>query len=144
MVDTKKHSWLRYFIIAIPAATIMGVMEAVQVHLGDVRSSTHPMTWARDFSATMPSWYVLAALIPLVVIITRKFPLDTFKRPKSIIVHVIAACAFAYVSLLLASWLSDYVFFDMPASNPFGRNLWRLVSYYFLTQALQYCGIVAV
>lgn len=116
----------------------MGLAEAVQGYLG-AAGMGRPMSFTRAMSSTMPSWFVLAALLPFVLILSRRFPADTGAR--GMLVHVSAAAAFSLTHLIVASWLSDYVFFrQMPLS--YWPNLQRLFGVYFVMNMLIYAAIV--
>lgn len=133
---------LRYIVIALVAATVVGLGEAAQVHFGSVNAG-RPLGWGRSLSATMPSWYVLASLIPFVLFIARRYPLESLKRARSIAVHMGAAVIFAFAFLMVTSYLSDYVFTQSVKAS-YMSNLWRLFSFYFVGLIVQYWGIVGV
>lgn len=133
---------LRYSGIALVAATLIGLGEAAQVHFGTI-TAERPIAWGRSMAATMPSWYVVAALIPFVLFIARRYPLETLKTPRSIAVHMLAAIVFALVFLVVTSWISDYLLYEKE-SPPFSKNLLRLFSYYFVGMIVHYWGIVGV
>lgn len=92
----------------------------------------------------MPSWYVLAALIPFVILVARKFPVDSLKSPKSIAVHLLAASVFAITHLGISGYLSDFLLYQMQTPITVTANLWRLFSVYFTSEVLLYGGIVGV
>src|SRR5688572_22691698 len=66
--------------VALVIATIVGLVEATQVYFMTARLGT-PLSWTRSMSATMPSWFVLAALVPVVIAVAQRFPLESLKRP---------------------------------------------------------------
>ena len=135
----KAFSVLRYIVLALLAATVIGLLEGTQVRLGSVQMG-RPLSWGRSFTATMPSWYVLVALIPWIVFIAKRYPLDTLKSTRSILVHIGAAIIYASANLLMTSWLSDYVLYTK-MQTPFVLNLWRLFGIYFVGMMVQYVGI---
>jgi sensor histidine kinase YesM len=134
---------LRNIGLVLAAATLLGLAESTQVHMGTAAAG-RPLSWSRSFSSCMPSWYVLAALIPFVLAVARRYPLDTLNRPRTIIVHIGAGITFAWVHLLISGWLSDYVLFDMARNISFMDNHWRIVATYFVTEMLQYAGLVGI
>jgi two-component system, LytTR family, sensor kinase len=134
--------YLKYGGIGILVATVIGLLEGFQVHVG-MANAGKGLSWSRSFSATMPSWYVLATLVPFVIFIARRYPLETLKTPRSILVHFGAAFIFTFTFLALTGYISDYVLYKkMPIS--FLDNLWRLASVYFVAQMIQYWSIVGV
>jgi sensor histidine kinase YesM len=138
----KAYSALRYIVLAVLAATVIGLLESTQVRMGSVNMG-RPLSWGRSFTATMPSWYVLAALIPWIILIAKRYPLETLKSTRSILVHIGAAVVFAFAFLVLTSYLSDYVFFRNMEIE-YVPNLWRLFGMYFVSLMLQYFGILGV
>jgi two-component system, LytTR family, sensor kinase len=131
---------LRYILIALIGATIIGLIEGVQVRMGSVNAG-RPLSWGRSFTTTMPSWYVLAALIPWVIFIAKRYPYESLRRPRSILVHLGAAFIFASAFLLFTSYISDYLLYKkMPVA--FMSNLWRLFGIYFVGIMMQYAGVV--
>ena len=138
----RTYRTLRYIAIAIAAATIIGLIEGAQVRLGSVNAG-RPLSWTRSFTATMPSWYVLALLLPWVIFIAKRYPFESMRRPRSVLVHLGAAFIFSTAYLILASFISDYV---LDTSTPFSfqSNLWRLFGVYFVGLIMQYAGIVGV
>ena len=141
-MTSHKKRVARYVLLALTGATLLGIAEATQYQLGSTNAG-NPLEWIRAFAATMPSWYVLAALVPLIIQVAKRFPLDSLKTFKSIAVHVCAAITFAIVHLALSNYLTNALFFHA-TRDAFGANLWRQLSLYFVSESLQYCGIVAV
>jgi two-component system, LytTR family, sensor kinase len=128
--------------IALIVCTIIGLFEATQVYFSSARG-TRPLSWGRSMSATMPSWFVLAALVPFVIAIARRFTLETLRKPNAIVAHLIASVVYAFVNILLTSWISDFLFYDGTAVS-FADNLWRLLGNYFTMVIVQYWGVVGV
>ena len=141
-MNSSVRRYSRYVAFAIAGATVIGLAEATQVRMGG-QLVGRPMTWSRSLVVTMPSWYVLALLLPAVLWVARKFPVDSLRQARSWIVHLICAVIFSVVHLAVSGWLSDYVLYkNMPL--PFTTDLWRLLQQYFIGEVLQYGGIVAV
>ncbi|HUP89207.1 MAG TPA: histidine kinase [Longimicrobiales bacterium] len=138
----RSRSVLRYTLLSIGIATLLGLIEATQVHLAT--SKANPLSWSRSFTTTMPSWFVLAALVPFVILVARKYSLDRIREPQALIVHAFAASLFALAFLALSGWLSDYVLYQYPPGKavPFLKNLRRLMGWYFTGQLMVYAGIV--
>jgi sensor histidine kinase YesM len=79
-----------------------------------------------------------------VLAVCRRYPVETLRQPRSILVHIGAAITFAWVHLFLAGWLSDFVFYHMKMPISIMRNQWRLFALYFVGETLYYVGIAAV
>jgi two-component system, LytTR family, sensor kinase len=133
---------IRYTLIALVTATLVGLAEATQLHTG-MANIGKPFSWSSSLVATMPSWYVLAALIPLVILVARRFPVETLKTPRSLGAHFLAATIFALVHLAISGFLSDFLL-DSKLSFTFSVAMWRLISMYFVGELTQYMGIVGV
>jgi two-component system, LytTR family, sensor kinase len=136
-VTTPRKFWL----VALLAALVLGVAEASQLHLG-AAASGRPLAWSRAFSATMPSWLVTVAFLPLIFWAARRFPIERGRRLRALAGHVPVAVVYAVGHLAIASWLSDYVLYR---DHPLGYlpNLIRLLTVYFVMQLFFYGAIVA-
>jgi sensor histidine kinase YesM len=128
--------------IALVVCTVIGLLEATQVYFMSARAG-RPLSWARSVGATMPSWFVLGALVPFVVAVARRFPLDRLRRPATVVAHLLAAVAYSLLNLILAGWISDFVLYDGIAVG-FLTNLWRLIGQYFTIVIVQYFSVVGV
>lgn len=132
----------KFWLALLLAATLVGLLEGTQVYTG-AAAIGRPVTWARALGSTMPSWYVLLALLPGILWLSRRFPLEPDRWPLSLGVHLAAAVAFAIVHITLASWLSDYVLYDgVELPWTFGMNLSRLLTVYFVVELFTYFALV--
>ena len=75
--------------IALIICTVIGLFEAAQVYIMGARGG-RPLSWQRSMGATMPSWFVLAALVPFVIAVARRYPLEALKKPWALCAHLIA------------------------------------------------------
>ena len=123
---TRSNFWL--FLLA--AATLIGLLEGAQVYAGAAAMGA-PVTWPRAIGSTMPSWYVLLALLPGILWMSRRFRLVPGRLATSIPVHLPVATAFAVLHMGGSSWLSDLLLFpDRPWDV--AENLSRLFTFYFV------------
>ena len=127
--------------VALVVCTLIGLLEASQVYFMSARAG-RPITFGRSMATTMPSWFVLAALVPFVVAIARRFPLETLRRPSTVFAHMGAAAVYSVLNLLIAGWLSDFVFSDLGQRYGFIGNFWRLLGIYFTLVVMQYFSVV--
>lgn len=134
---------LRVIGIALVVCTLIGLLEATQVYFMSARAG-RPMAFSRSAAITMPSWFVLAALMPFVIAIARRFPLESLRRPATLLTHAAAAIAYSLLNLLIAGWLSDFVFTDLGARYGFIGNFWRLLGMYFTLVLMQYFSVVGI
>jgi signal transduction histidine kinase len=141
-INLLRQKRARLALVACAVMTVVGLAEAAQVYLA-ASGMGRPVAFTRALSATMPSWYVLLALTPFVVWLSRRVPPEPGNLRRALAVHVPAAALYSLTHLVVASWLSDYVFFhEMPI--PFWVNLQRLFGVYFLMDMLTYAAVVAV
>jgi two-component system, LytTR family, sensor kinase len=132
----------KFWLALLLAATLVGLLEGAQVYTG-ASAMGRPVAWARALGSTMPSWYVLVAIMPAILWLSRRFPLEPGRWPRSLAVHAAAAVAFAIIHITLASWLSDYVLHR--GADPawsFGMNLSRLFTIYFVVELFTYFALV--
>jgi sensor histidine kinase YesM len=129
--------------VALVVCTLIGLLEASQVYFMSARAG-RPISFGRSAATTMPSWFVLAALVPFVIAIARRFPLDTLRRPSTVLAHLGAAVTYSVVNLLLAGLLSDFVFSDLGQRYGFLGNFWRLLAMYFTMVLVQYFSVVGI
>ncbi|HSL72598.1 MAG TPA: sensor histidine kinase [Longimicrobiales bacterium] len=122
-------------------ATLIGVAEGTQVYVG-VGAQGREIPFARALASTMPSWYVLAFLLPPTIWLARRFRLDASGWRRAVPVHLVAAVVFTAVHLGLSSLFSDYVLNALPTPVPFLRNLTRLLTLYFVLDTLFYWALV--
>lgn len=127
--------------VALVVCTALGLMEASQAYFMSPAAG-RPLTWSRSVTATMPSWFVMAALVPFVIAIARRFPLESLRRPAALAAHFGASLIYAVISIGLTSWISDFVLDD--TANSFMTNLSGLLARYFTMVVVQYWGTVGV
>ncbi|CAN5817847.1 hypothetical protein BH23GEM9_BH23GEM9_15540 [soil metagenome] len=132
----------KFWLALLAAATLIGLLEGAQVYTG-ASAMGRPVPWARAIGSTMPSWFVLLALLPGIIWICRWFPLEPGRFLRSLSAHALAAVIFAILHITVASWLSDFVLYNGPEPMwTFGMNLSRLLTIYFVVELFTYFGLV--
>jgi two-component system, LytTR family, sensor kinase len=132
----------KFWLALLAAATLVGLIEGAQVYTGTTAMG-QPVPWARALSSTLPSWYVLLALLPGIFWLSRRFPLEPGRFLSSLPVHAGAAVVFAVAHITASSWLSDFVLYDGPEPLwTFAMNLSRLLTIYFVVELVTYFGLV--
>jgi two-component system, LytTR family, sensor kinase len=132
----------KFWVGLLAAATLVGLLEGAQVYTG-ASAMGRAVTWGRALGSTMPSWYVLLALLPGIIWLSRRFPLEPGRWRGSLAVHLVAAVAFAILHITVASWLSDYVLYTgIEPMWTFGMNLSRLLTVYFVVELFTYFALV--
>lgn len=145
-VASNGMKWSRWKIalLLVVLATLVGFAEALQVYIGVGAQGTE-LSWSSAMSSTMPSWYVLAALLPLTMWLARRFRLDEESSwRRALPVHLAASLGFTAIHIGLSSWLSNYVFSSEPPTVSFLHNVARVATLYFVLDTLFYWGILAV
>jgi two-component system, LytTR family, sensor kinase len=133
---------LNFWLALVGAATLVGLLEAAQVYTGTAAMG-RPVPWGRAMSSTMPSWYVLVALVPGILWLCRRFPLEPGRLLPNLLVHAAGGVVFAVLHITLASWLSDFVLYSVGEGTwSFAMNLSRLFAIYFVIELMTYFGIV--
>jgi two-component system, LytTR family, sensor kinase len=128
--------------LALLAALAVGLLEALQLYIG-THVHGRPLTWTRSMSSTIPSWIVLALLVPAVIALARRFPLDGGQWRRNLPLHLFGAVCFFVVHIGLASLISDYVL-HRAFPLAFLPNLFRLFSLYFVVELCFYFGIIGI
>jgi two-component system, LytTR family, sensor kinase len=138
MIWNRRKFWLALLV----AATLIGLLEGAQVYTG-AGALGRPVPWARALGSTMPSWYVLLALLPGILWLSRRFPFEPGRIARALGVHACAAVVFAILHITASSWLSDFVFYVGPERPwTFAQNLSRLFTIYFVVELVTYFGLV--
>jgi hypothetical protein len=128
-------------LILFVLATVVGLVEGTQVFLG-ASAQGEPMSYARALGATMPSWYVLALLLPPTVWVARRFRLDDGGWRSALPVHLFASVAFTAVHLVLALWMSEYVLNPVSHNLTFLQNMTKLLTMFFVVDMLYYWALI--
>jgi two-component system, LytTR family, sensor kinase len=145
----------KFWLALTGAATLIGLIEAAQVFAG-MSASGVPFSWVRALRSTMPSWYVLLALLPGILWLIRRFPFEPRRWQRSLPVHLLAAVLFAFLHVTLSSWLSQYalpalwsVMFEAGGGTAGGAEVWsmrehlsQLLTLFFVLELVTYFAVV--
>jgi hypothetical protein len=129
------------FAIAIGAALLLGLLEAVQLF---VRSATvgPGIPWSEALVLTLPRWVLLGLLAPAVGAVTARFPLGRSVWRRAILAHVPAAILFAVLHLTACVIVYGFLLEGMPNRFPF--RLSYLMTVYFAGDLLVYGALAWV
>ena len=121
------------------AGVLFGLIDAAQVYL---RSGLmgRPYSWGMALLDAMPSWILLALLSPAVVAMAGRFRLDRAPRGLTIVLHVIAAVAFAVMHQVAVASFTVWRFSEAHLTP----MIWKLLTFYFLIDVLIYWAIVCI
>jgi sensor histidine kinase YesM len=96
----------KFWFAVLATATLIGLLEGAQLYTGANSAPGASMAWAQALAATMPSWYVLGALVPPIIWFSRHFPLEGGRWRRSLWIHLAVAVVFALVHSTASSWFS--------------------------------------
>jgi two-component system, LytTR family, sensor kinase len=132
----------KFWLALLLAATLIGLLEGTQVYAG-ASAIGRPVTWARALGSTMPSWYALLALLPGILWLSRRFPLEPGRWPLSLAVHLGAAVTFTVIHITLSAGFSEYILYaGVEPTWSFAMNLSRLLTIYFVVELFTYFALV--
>jgi two-component system, LytTR family, sensor kinase len=135
----------KFWLAVLATATLIGLLEGAQFYTGSAASDA-PVSWVYAVSSTLPSWYVMVTLLPIVIWLSRRFPLDPSRWRRALWVHLVAAVVFAVVHITASSWLS-YMLLPPAAeswelSAEFPRIFSGALSLFFVVDLFTYFALV--
>jgi len=144
-VAPAQKSWLSFrswrgWVGILAVCTLIGLLEGTQAHLG-WQAAGREMEWGRAFASTMPSWYVLALLVPGILWLAGRFPFEGGGWRTAVTMHSLASVLFAAVHIGVASYISDYLLSNEYEIS-FTANLSRLLGLYFVIELFFYWSIL--
>jgi sensor histidine kinase YesM len=137
MIRRKWKLWLAL----LGAATLIGLIEGAQLFVG-LSAMEFPVSWPYALQSTMPSWYVLLALLPGIVWLAQRFPFERGRWQRALPVHLAAAVLFAFLHVTLSSWLSQHVLAGTESTWSLSESLSRLLTAYFVLELVTYFAVV--
>ena len=124
--------------IVIGLALFCAVVEASQNYIGAINFG-RPVPYRESIRRTLPSWAIIALLVPAALYMARRFPLERGRWRRALPIHLVGASTFAFAHLggtALVYAVSDGRLDVLPLL------LNKFVSAYFTLDVLIYCGIV--
>ena len=85
-------------------STVLGLLFAVQWYLGESQGN-QPSTWSNLFINFLSLWYIWALMFPLILWVSRRFPLERGHWKRSLTVHIPALIIFPVLHLMCYSLL---------------------------------------
>lgn len=132
--------WVRFTAYALAIATVLGGVETVKAALA-ARSVDPSFGWARAAATNLPWWFVWAALVPLIVWLSRRVPFRQRAWHRAAGIHAIASVLCSLVHLCVCGviiWAaSSHRFQSLDA------QLRTLLLGYLLTDLVTYWAILA-
>jgi two-component system, LytTR family, sensor kinase len=91
----RQRRWLKWTLF-VTGWSLVGLLFALQEWF-TYPAEKPPVTWARQLSSEMAFWYAWAALFPVVWWLARRYPLESARLGRRLLLHLPAAALFAVV-----------------------------------------------
>lgn len=144
MILRKWKMWLAL----LGAVTLLGLLEAAQMY-ASAAAMARVIPWTMALRSTLPSWYVLLALLPAILWLSRRFPFEPGGWKRALPVHVFAAVSFAFLHITISSWIGEYVLYSWLTEDvlysslePMRKRVANLVGVYFVLELVTYFAVV--
>ncbi len=132
--------WLRFAALALGGAVVASLVEGTFGSLPP-HSDTPRTIWRDSVFVTLPTWLVAAAMLPLVLLVARRFPFVRGRMWRAIVVHLVAASAFVMLHLYATASM-------MRMAHPHARPAWFIVvdllRLYSVAELLIYVSVVGL
>ena len=125
--------------VVLALLLLLGVLEAAQVYLG-LAARGRPIPFAEAITGTLPSWIILAALVPGVAWLCARFPLERATLLRDAAAHVAGAIAFTAAHLAGTAAIAAL----RAGAGAFGDRLSALATIYFVLDMLTYAAVGGV
>ena len=123
--------------------TLLGLFSSLQAHLVVSYESDKARAFSDSLILNMGYWYAWALLVPIVVWLARRFPLDRGRWARSLPVHLGAVVLVTFAHVLLCEPLHPLVM-EMPATYSLWRGTLRSWVWQFDWEMAAYWAIVAI
>jgi two-component system, LytTR family, sensor kinase len=136
----QRHRSLRNTAVGAVACTLMAVSQSTNMYTFWQGHGTLRLALA----ITLPTWVLMAACVPLIAWLARKYTFAPQDRARSAAIHVLAGLVFAFVhnatlTLIYVLLLAP----DAPALDTFGGRFATTLAYHFYQDALAYGVLLA-
>jgi two-component system LytT family sensor kinase len=142
-----RFSRRRVYLIAFVAYTLLGAVDAPFSRIY-FHSIGKELGWLAAVVITLPGWWVRMLMLPGILWLTERFPLDRPRWRRNLLVHLVGATASAAVFVLAASFLSDRVLTPLldgtPPSPHFVKHAVQLFMLYYSAELAMYGVLVGV
>jgi hypothetical protein len=124
--------------LLVLCAILIGLIETTQNYLR-AELQSRAFSWRIGLVDALPSWIVLASLVPAVVAVARRARLDRPAPGGAIAAHLIAALVFALTHETLMAVFMSWRWDD---TNRFSLYFWKMVTGYLALDFVVYWGMV--
>ena len=119
-------------------AILIGLIETTQNYLR-AELQSRAFSWRIGLLDALPSWIILASLVPAVVAVSRRARLDRPRPGTAIATHMAAALLFALTHETLMAILMSWRWND---TERLSMYFWKMLSGYLALDVVVYWGIV--
>ncbi|HEY1333392.1 MAG TPA: histidine kinase [Myxococcaceae bacterium] len=131
----RRVRWALRLGVLLAAAVLLTLLNSVQDHLAlSGRPGRDPLGYR--FWHMLPPWIIAALLVPAVVLVVRRWPLQA--RIRSVLLHAAMSVAFALAHFTLLALFHAVVW---PSHRGFGETVWLFVVNYFVFYVLMYWAV---
>ena len=123
--------------ILVGCAVLIGLIETTQNYLR-AELQGRAFSWPIGLADALPSWILLASLVPLVVAVARRARLDRPRPLGAIGVHLVAALLFALVHESVMAVYMAWRWDDLGRASLY---FWKMVTGYLALDFVVYWGI---
>jgi hypothetical protein len=124
--------------LLLVCAVLIGLIETTQNYLR-AELQSRAFSWRIGLIDALPSWIVLAALVPAVVAVSRRARLDRSRPGAVIAMHMGAAVLFALTHETLMAIFMSWRWNDMGRLSMY---FWKMLTGYLALDFVVYWGIV--
>jgi signal transduction histidine kinase len=122
----------------VVCATLIGLIETTQNYLR-AELQSRAFSWRIGLLDALPSWIILASLVPAVVAVSRRARLDRPGPGPAIAIHMGAALLFALTHETLMAIFMSWRWDDMGRLSMY---FWKMLTGYLALDVVVYWGIV--
>ena len=122
----------------VACAILIGLIETTQNYLR-AELQSRAFSWRIGLLDALPSWIILASLVPAVVAVSRRARLDRPRPATAIAMHMGAALLFALTHETLMAIFMSWRWNDMGRLSMY---FWKMLSGYLALDLVVYWGIV--
>ncbi|HZW87910.1 MAG TPA: histidine kinase [Myxococcaceae bacterium] len=131
----RRGRWPLQLGLLVAGAVLVTLINSVQDHLAlSGRAGRDPFGYR--FVHMLPPWLIAALLVPAVVVVVRRWPLQL--RIRSVLLHGAMSVAFALAHFTLLASFHAVVW---PSPRGFGETVWLFVVNYFVFYVLLYWAL---
>ena len=136
----ERHRLLKNTAVVAVACALLAVSQSTNMYMFWQGHGT----WGLALAITLPTWVLVAAFVPVIAWLARKYTFAPPDRARSAAIHVVAGLVFAFVhnatlTLIYVLLLAP----DAPAIDTFGGRFRTTLAFHFYQDVLAYGALLA-